>query len=158
MPTVANDPIRVKITWPQLMSYFKTKRFVKKGINLNWERDPKNPGYWFFQASGITEHPNDPRQEIQKEDIEKQIELISKYIVQDRIRDFYAHRIINKDPSIEVMQRITKKYQVENRYDQLIDRAPVVNLINGQDFAIIHGSHVKTEPDPVRPWAYLERR
>lgn len=142
MVTLANDPLRVKISWSDIITYRHNNRFVKKGINLNWERDPRNPGYYFFQASGVTDHPNDPSQEIQKEDIERQIELISKYIVQDRIREFYPFRIMPKDPSIEVMQRITEKYQTENRYDQLIDKSPVVNKINGQDFAIIHGKHV----------------
>lgn len=133
MPTYANDPVRIKLTKSDILSLAKEK-FVKKGICLNWEADPMEPGVWFLQASGVSNHPADPSQEIQKEHIDKQLELLGNHIVQDRIRERYIDDIMPKDPSIKLEQRLDiKKFSKENRYDLLLDQLSEKHLVfNGR--------------------------
>lgn len=133
MPTYANDPVRIKISKQDILN-LRSDKFVKKGICLNWEVDKFNPGHFFMQASGVSNHPADPSQEIQKEHIDKQLELLGNHIVQDRIRERYIDDIMPKDPSIKIEQRIDiKKFSKENRYDLLLDQLSEKHLVfNGK--------------------------
>lgn len=126
MPTYANDPVRVNITKEDIMAIGRTKKgpqFVKPGICLNWEIDPHNKDIYFLQCSGVSNHPNNPKYEIQKEHINKQLEILGKYIVQDKMRERYPFKIMPKDPTIKLQQRIVEKNFKENRYDLMIDKA-----------------------------------
>lgn len=148
MPTFANDPVRINLTWNNILSFTKNN-FVKKGICLNWERDFSQPNMWFFQASGVSNHPADPTQEIQKEHIDKQLELLGNHIVQDRIRERYVDKIMPKDPTIKIEQILNIKKFKENRYDLLLDQISEKHLVfNGYHFypmATLEGHHTLKE-------------
>src|SRR5687768_9070301 len=112
MPTYANDPVRVNLSWDDIKN-LRPNKFVKKGICLNWENDPLNPGLKFLQASGVSNHPGDPSQEIEKEHIEKQLELLSSSIVQDSIKERYIRKIMPEDPTIKIEQKVDiKKFKL----------------------------------------------
>lgn len=148
MPTYANDPVRIKITKSDILNLCKNKKTVKKGICLNFEADKNNPGIYFMQASGVSNHPGDPNQEIYKEHIDKQLELLGSHIVQDRIRERYIDKIMPKDPTIKLEQRLdAKKFAVSNRYDLLLDQLSEQHYVryskkNIQPFATLEGHHV----------------
>lgn len=146
MPTYANDPVRVNLHWSDINKLQKNNKFVKKGICLNWEIDPHQPGIKILQASGVSNHPGDPTQEIYKEHIDKQLELLGNHIVQDRIRERYIDKIMPKDPTIKIEQRLDIKKFKENRYDLLLDQVSEKHLVfNGYKFypmATLEGHHV----------------
>jgi hypothetical protein len=135
MPTYANDPVRINLTRSDILN-LRHDKYVKKGICLNWEMDPYQKDIWFLQASGVSNHPADPSQEIQKEHIDKQLELLGNHIVQDRIRERYIDSIMPKDPTIKIEQRLDiKKFSKENRYDLLLDQLSEKHLVfNGYHF------------------------
>ena len=149
MPTYANDPVRIKLDRASILNLRLTNKRVKKGICLNWEIDKTaaEPNIWFLQCSGISNHPNNPGYEIQKEHIEKQLELLGNYIIQDRIRDRHVDKIMPKDPTIKVEQRLVdKNFSKENRYDLMLDKLSEQHLVfNGYHFypmATLEGHHV----------------
>ena len=148
MPTYANDTVRIKLTRSDILA-LPQKMFVKKGICFNWELDKTAPenNIWFFQASGVSNHPNNPSEEIQKEHIDKQLELLGNYIIQDTIKERYVDTIMPKDPTIKLEQRINdRNFSKENRYDLLLDQLSEKHLVfNGYHFypmATLEGHHV----------------
>ena len=149
MPTFANDPVRVNITREDILNLRRRGKTVKKGINLNFERDfNSGPNIWFLQCSGVSDHPNDPTQEIYKDHIDRQLEILGSNIVQDKIKERYIDQIMPKDPTIQVQQKITKNFSKENRYDLLIDKATNIHDLyyplekKRYKFATISGHHI----------------
>lgn len=146
MPTYANDPVRINLSWKDILN-LRSNKLVKKGICLNFEVDVHNPGQFFLQASGVDTHPGDPTQEIYKEHIDKQLELLGSHIIQDRIRERYIDKIMPRDPTIKLEQRLDiKKFEVDNRYDVMLDKLTEKHLVfNGKivyPMATIEGHHV----------------
>lgn len=150
MPTFANDPVRVKITKEEILGLYSKKKILKKGINLNFEIDPQagDPNTWFLQVSGVSNHPNNPSEEIYKDHIDRQLELLGSYIVQDKIKERYMSKIMPQDPSIQVQQKIDLTKFKENRYDLLIDKATDIHPLyyphekKKYNFATIEGHDI----------------
>lgn len=117
-----NNPVRVRID-PKVIPSILPQRVG--AIDIHWEQDPTYPNdnVWLVQFIGSDTLPFNPSTEVYEDDIDRELERLSKFIIQDRVRERLPLTLFPKS-NHKIVESIIdeKRFAIENRYDLLLDK------------------------------------
>ena len=133
MPVFANDPVRVQMTWNDLLNkVYKSP----KGLDVTFIKDKCYDDIWLCQFVASDIFPYDQDQEKYKEDIERELNILK--VVQDNIREFEPHTHFPKKKRTVETILDEKVFEKDNRYDVILDKVRDKHLLsNGKWFGTI---------------------
>lgn len=135
MTVYSNDPVRVNITWNDLVN--KVYK-APKGLDVTFVRDKNysENDIWLCQFIASDIFPYNQIQERYKDDIERELNKLK--IVQDNIREFEPHTHFPKKKRVVETVLDEKIFGKDNRYDVLLDKIKSKHMLqDGRIFGTI---------------------